>query len=54
HHFLLSGEKTGPSKLQKAASMGIKTIGEQDFYLLIGELSPEGTLFEPEKQPTIF
>lgn len=52
--FLLSGEKTGPSKLQKAASMGIKTIGEQDFYVLIGELSPEGTLFEPKKQPTIF
>ena len=52
--FLLSGEKTGPSKLQKAAAMGIKTIGETDFYVLIGELSPEGTLFESEKSPTLF
>ncbi|MDD4031539.1 MAG: NAD-dependent DNA ligase LigA, partial [Bacteroidales bacterium] len=52
--FLLSGEKTGPSKLQKAASMGIKTIGESDFYALIGELPSEGTLFEAEKQPTLF
>ncbi|HOD55785.1 MAG TPA: NAD-dependent DNA ligase LigA [Bacteroidales bacterium] len=52
--YLLSGDKTGPSKLQKASAMGIRIIGEKDFLALIGELPSEGTLFENENKTTSF
>jgi DNA ligase (NAD+) len=34
--FLLAGEKPGPEKIQKANSLGIKTITEEEFFKLIG------------------
>lgn len=34
--YLLAGEKPGPEKIQKANSLGIKTITEEEFFKLIG------------------
>ncbi len=34
--YLLTGEKPGPEKIQKANSLGIKTITEEEFFKLIG------------------
>jgi DNA ligase (NAD+) len=34
--YLLAGEKPGPEKIQKANSLGIKTITEDEFFKLIG------------------
>ena len=34
--FVLAGDNMGPAKLQKAEKLGIKIIGEQDFYEMIG------------------
>ena len=36
--FILAGENMGPSKKEKAAELGIKIIGEEEFLKLIGEL----------------
>jgi len=52
--YLLAGEKMGPSKLEKAIKLGIKMIGIEDFLVLIGETSSEGTLFETDKTTTLF
>lgn len=52
--YLLAGEKMGPSKLQKAFQLGIKIISETEFLALIGELPPEGTLFETGTTETLF
>ncbi len=34
--YLLAGEKPGPEKIQKANSLGIKTVSEEEFFKLIG------------------
>jgi len=33
--FLLAGEEPGPSKIQKAKSLGIKILNEEEFMKLI-------------------
>lgn len=35
--YLLAGEKCGPEKMKKAEKLGIRVIGENDFYEMIGE-----------------
>lgn len=37
--FVLAGEGVGPSKLEKAAKLGIPLISEQEFLIMIGELA---------------
>ena len=34
--YLIVGEGAGPSKLKKAADLGVKTIGEEEFIAMIG------------------
>ena len=34
-NYLLAGDEAGPSKLDKAKKLGIKTIGEKEFLKLI-------------------
>lgn len=44
--YLLAGEKAGPEKLRKAESAGVRVIDEDEFYRIIGEVTPkDGTLF---------
>jgi len=60
--FLLAGEKSGPEKLKKAESLGIKVLDEKTFRKLIGlesghqeqekQAEPENTT--PEIQLTLF
>lgn len=45
--FLLAGEKAGPEKLKKAASLGVKVISEADFMEKIGKEIQETTENEP-------
>lgn len=45
--FLLAGEKAGPEKLKKAASLGVKVISEADFMEKIGKEIQETTETEP-------
>lgn len=45
--FLLAGEKAGPEKLKKAASLGVKVISEADFMEKIGNEIQETTETEP-------
>ncbi|MBR5183095.1 MAG: hypothetical protein IKW15_01320, partial [Bacteroidales bacterium] len=33
--YMVAGEKCGPSKLEKAAKLGVKIISEEEFYNLI-------------------
>ena len=35
--FILAGENMGPSKMERAASLGISIIGEDEFLKIIGE-----------------
>lgn len=37
--FVLAGDGVGPSKLEKAAKLGIPLISEQEFLIMIGELA---------------
>ncbi len=52
--YVLAGEKMGPAKKQQAVRLNIPLITEDDFMALLGENPHEGTLFETNKQPTIF
>lgn len=36
-HYLLAGDKIGPSKLEKARKLGVKIISENDFVLMIAD-----------------
>ena len=33
--YMIAGEKSGPSKMQKAQKLGIEVISEEDFYKII-------------------
>lgn len=35
--FLLAGENVGPAKLDKAAKLGIRLVGEEEFLAMVGE-----------------
>lgn len=52
--YVLAGEKMGPAKKQQAVRLNIPLITEDDFMALLGENPHGGTLFETNKQPTIF
>ena len=46
--FLVAGEKSGPEKLRKCASLGIPVISEQDFFAMLpGTDGPGGKVSEP-------
>lgn len=49
--FLLAGEKAGPEKLKKAETLGIKIIGEKEFYELCSINESVGV---QEEEPTLF
>jgi DNA ligase (NAD+) len=54
--YLISGEKSGPEKLKKAAELGVKVISEQEFYAMLPsapEASPEDENSD-EEEPTLF
>ena len=54
--YLISGEKSGPEKLKKAAELGVKVISEQEFYAMLpaaSETSPEDENSD-EEEPTLF
>ena len=35
--YILAGENMGPAKLEKAAKLGVKVIGEEEFLNMIAE-----------------
>ena len=37
--FLLAGEKPGPEKLRKCAELGVKVIGEAEFFSMLPDSS---------------
>ena len=39
--YLLAGEKAGPEKLKKAEALGVKVIGEEEFWNMTGGYVPE-------------
>ena len=46
--FLVAGEKSGPEKLRKCASLGIPVISEQDFFAMLpGTDASGGKVSEP-------
>ena len=49
--YLLAGEKAGPEKLKKAEKLGIKIIGEEEFFAM---LPTSGKGAEPEFKTTLF
>ncbi|MBQ8070797.1 MAG: NAD-dependent DNA ligase LigA [Bacteroidales bacterium] len=54
--FLISGEKSGPEKLKKAAELGVKVISEQEFYAMLPAASetPSESVDQDEEEPTLF
>ena len=48
--YLISGEKSGPEKLKKAAELGVKVISEEEFYAMLpGKESVPSTMAEEEE-----
>ena len=56
--FLLAGAKPGPEKIKKAEALGVKVIGEEDFFQMLpsGTVSParQAPQPEPEQELTLF
>ncbi|MCF0176412.1 MAG: NAD-dependent DNA ligase LigA [Bacteroidales bacterium] len=50
--FLLAGSKPGPEKVKKAESLGVRIVGEDDFFEMIGHESPAPA--SEEGQMTLF
>ena len=55
--FLLAGEKPGPEKLKKAENLGVRIIGEAEFWELIDEKQDNDAPSQPQEineQLTLF
>ena len=52
--YLISGEKSGPEKLKKAAELGVKVISEEEFYNLLPGKDSMPSLKAYEEEPNLF